>query len=136
MKWTAILYLPVALLVVLVTIAVGVTLTISELGKLKDHEFGFLVSGSDLLLSALVQPINHLKGLLVLNVRAQFILDHLRRNVRPGHEQHLMLLNPAGYRLMAPNPDDAGSSCSGGRPHWPSGTPPYGRASPPRRKDR
>ena len=47
------------------------------------------------------------QGLLVINYLAQSLLDHLRQLTPPGHESHPMLLNPAGYWLMAPESRDA-----------------------------
>lgn len=47
------------------------------------------------------------QGLFVINYPAQALLDQLRRVASPGHERHLMLLNPAGYWLLAPDPQDA-----------------------------
>ncbi len=47
------------------------------------------------------------QGLLVINYLAQSLLDNLRRLIPPGHEPHPMLLNPAGYWLLAPDPQDA-----------------------------
>jgi len=47
------------------------------------------------------------QGMLVIDMNAQPLLDHLRRLAPPGLERQAMLLNPQGYWLMAPDPGDA-----------------------------
>ena len=47
------------------------------------------------------------QGLIVINYRAQTLLDQLRRVASPDHERHPMLLNPTGYWLLAPDSRDA-----------------------------
>ncbi len=47
------------------------------------------------------------QGLFVANLRAAAILEELGRHVMTGNGGECMLLNPAGYRLMTPKPEDA-----------------------------
>jgi len=47
------------------------------------------------------------QGLLVIDLLAQPLLDYLRRLAVAGHERQAMLLNPQGYWLLAPDPEDA-----------------------------
>ena len=47
------------------------------------------------------------QGLLVIDLLAQPLLDHLRRLAVTGREPHAMVLNPQGNWLMAPDPEDA-----------------------------
>ena len=46
------------------------------------------------------------QGLLVVNLRAQILLDHLRRLASREPEHGYMLLNPQGFWLMGPDPQE------------------------------
>ena len=63
MKRFVILNTPIALLVLLVTLAVGLTLIRFEMESLTARESTSLVNGSDVLLSSLELSLHHLKGL-------------------------------------------------------------------------
>ena len=47
------------------------------------------------------------QGLLIINMLAQPLLDHLLRIVPAGRDQQVMLLNPAGYWLLSPDSQQA-----------------------------
>ena len=57
------LYLPIAALVVLVTLAVGLTLIHSELGQLQAYAATQLTVGAELFSEELGRPLSHLRGL-------------------------------------------------------------------------
>ena len=96
MKSFATYFLPTAALVILVTLGVGLALNRAELDKLKVHESSYLKSGTNILLSALDTPLNHLRGLVKEAAIQQALQAPLpaARSLMEEHLQTLVTRNP------------------------------------------
>ncbi len=96
MKRFAALYLPLAALVLLVTLIVGITLAASELDKLTIRQSEQLKMGAELFIEALNRPLNHLRGLVrdpVVN-HAFRAAPEEARTMMEDRLRTLMYLNP------------------------------------------
>ncbi len=96
MKRFAALYLPLAALVLLVTLVVGITLATSALDQLTSRQSEQLRMGAELFGETLNRPLNHLRGLVrdpVVNLAFQAAPEEARR-VMEDRLRTLMYLNP------------------------------------------
>ncbi len=96
MKRFAALYLPLAALVLLVTLVVGITLAASALDQLTTRQSEQLQMGAELFVETLNRPLHHLRGLVrdpVVNLAFQAAPEEARR-VMEDRLRTLMYLNP------------------------------------------
>lgn len=95
MKKICSIYIPIALLVLMISIGFGWKLTTSDIDILLDHKKGFLATGSAILTENLSQPIRHLKGLIQepqIN-RALHAREDIARGVLPHEGRDLQALS-------------------------------------------